>query len=480
MRPRFVIRLVGLFLLLFSLTLFPPALVAAYTADGEFLVFIESILILAGSGVLLWYPTRSCRGNLYTRETFLVVALFWTLLGTLGSLPFYLGTHLDLTAAVFEAVSGFTSTGATAIIGIDQLPPSILLYRQQLQWYGGLGVVVLAVAILPMLGIGGMQLYRAETAGPMKDEKITPRIVHTARFMLIIYISLTVACASAYWLAGMTLFDAVGHSFSTVSTGGFSTHDASIAWFDSAPVEIIAIVFMIIGALSFNIHFLVLYRLGPRAYWRDTQTRVFLIIAALLVLATAAVLHLGGGYGAVDALREAAFEAVSVITTTGFSTDTFALWPLGLPLLLIFASFIGGCAGSTSGGIKVIRIIILGKVGLREMLRLVHPQMVRPIKVGGRALPASVLDAVWSFFSVYVLTFAVLMLAVMATGLDHVTAFGAVATCLNNLGPGLGDVAATFNGVNDTAKWLCALAMLLGRLEIFTLLVLFAPVFWRK
>ena len=480
MRPRFVIRLIGLFLFLFSITLLPPAAVALYTGDGQFPVFAESMLILAALGMLLWYPTRDCRGNLYNRETFLVVALFWTLLGALGSLPLYLGTHLDLTDAVFEAVSGFTATGATTIIGLDRLPPSILLYRQQLQWYGGLGGIVLAVAILPMLGVGGMQLYRAETAGPMKDEKITPRIVHTARFMLVIYISLTVACASAYWLAGMTLFDAVGHSFSTVSTGGFSTHDASIGWFESATIEAIAIVFMLIGAVSFNIHFLVVYRLGPIAYWQDPQTRVFLVIVALLIAATATLLYLGAPYGVPEALRLGAFEVVSVVTTTGFSTDTFALWPLGLPLLLIFASFIGGCAGSTSGGIKVIRLIVLGKVGLREMLRLIHPQMIRPIKLGERALPGSVLDAVWSFFSVYVLTFALLMLAVMATGLDHVTAFGAVATCLNNLGPGLGEVASTFHGINDGAKWLCALAMLLGRLEIFTLLVLLAPEFWRK
>ncbi len=481
MRPAFVIRLVGLFLLLFSLTMIPPALLAAWDDDGQLINFARSLLILALPGLLLWLPTRRHRGNLYNREVFLVVALFWVLLGTLGSVPLLLGTELSLTDAVFEAVSGFTTTGATTIIGLDDLPRSILFYRQQLQWFGGLGVIVLAVAILPMLGVGGMQLYRAETPGPMKSEKLTPRIAQTARFMLIIYFALTVACASAYWLAGMTLFDAVAHSLSTVATGGFSTHDASIGHFDSVAVEIIAIVFMLIGALSFSVHFVALRGPSPSVYWHDTQSRVFLLTVLGLALAAGLLLWFGDRHDSLfHALRHGTFTVVSVITTTGFSTDTFALWPLGLPLLLIFVSFFGGCAGSTSGGIKAIRIIVLAKVGIREMQRLIHPQLVRPIKIGERAVPKLVLDAIWSFFSVYVLIFAALVLALMATGLDQVTAFGAVATSLNNLGPGLGAVASTFHDINPVAKWLCTLAMLLGRLEIFTLLVLLTPEFWRK
>ncbi|MDR2877984.1 MAG: TrkH family potassium uptake protein [Chromatiales bacterium] len=479
MRPRHAIRLVGLFLLLFSITLIPPTLIAAYLHDGQVSTFTDSILLLTTLGLLLWYPTRSCRGNLLNRETFVVVALFWILLSTLGSLPLYLGAHLDLTDAVFEAVSGFTATGATTLASVDALPKSIVMYRQQLQWYGGLGIIVLAVAILPMLGVGGMQLYRAEIAGPMKDERITSRVTQTARFMLIIYVFLTIACASAYWLAGMTLFDAVGHSFATVSTGGFSTHDDGIASFDNPAIDIVAIVFMLMGAISFNTHFLAVHRFGPAIYWRDTQTRVFFSIVALLIAITAGLLWISHSYGPVEALRHGAFEAVSVITGTGFS-GAFATWPLGLPLILMFASFIGGCAGSTTGGLKVIRLIVLSKVGLREMQRLIHPHMVRPIRLGERALPGRVLDAVWSFFSVYVVTFTLLILAVMATGVDHVTAFGAVAASLNNVGPGLGEVATTFHDVNDGAKWLCTLAMLLGRLEIFTLLVLLTPAFWRK
>lgn len=478
MRPRHVIRLIGLFLFLFSLTMLPPAVISIQTVDGQLGTFLESFLLLAASGALLWYPTRRCRGNLHNRETFLVVALFWVLLGILGSLPLILGAHLDPTDAVFEAVSGFTATGATTIAGIDALPSSILIYRQQLQWYGGLGIVVLAVAILPMLGVGGMQLYRAETAGPMKDERITPRVIHTARFMLLIYIGLTIACASAYWLAGMSAFDALAHSFSTVSTGGFSTHDASLGWFDDPAIEMIAVVFMLIGAISFNTHFLAAYRFGPSAYWRDTQTRVFLILTAALIAATLVLLMLDGRD--TGAARTAVFQVVSVITTTGFVTEDFTTWPLGLPLILIFASFIGGCAGSTSGGLKVVRIIVLFKVGIREMRRLVHPQLVQPIRLGGRAVGVGVPDAVWGFFSVYVLTFAVFMIAVMATGIDHVTAFGAVATSINNFGPGLGQASHSFRELNDAAKWLCAFAMLLGRLEILTVLVLLTPGFWRK
>lgn len=378
-------------------------------------------------------------------------------------------------------MSGFTTTGATVLTGLDSLPPSILMYRQQLQWLGGAGVVVLAIAILPMLGVGGMQLFRAETAGPMKDEKITPRIAHAARALWVIYVSFTIACALAYWLAGMSAFDAIAHSFSTVSTAGFSTHDASLAHFDSLAIEIIAIVFMLLGGISFNVHFLALRMRKGTIYWRDTQTLVFLSIVAVLMLIITATLYLTGQYPDLGtALRMGAFQATSVLTTTGFSTDNYSIWPLFLPVLLIFASFIGGCAGSTAGGMKVIRFIILAKEGSRELWRLLHPSIVRPIKLGGRALPDRVVDAVWGFFALYIATFALLMLLLMATGVDQITAFGAVAASLNNLGPGLGGVGLNFAGLNNTATWLCTLAMLLGRLEIFTLLALLSPIFWRK
>ncbi|MCC6209293.1 MAG: potassium transporter [Gammaproteobacteria bacterium] len=481
MRFPIVTRIVGIFLLLFSLTLIPTLLVALYTRDGEAMHFLQSILLLAIPGLLLWYPNRRQKAELHNKEAFLVVALFWVLLGMLGSLPLLLGAHLSLTDAVFEAVSGFTTTGATVIVGIDNLPASILIYRQQLMWMGGIGVVVLAVAILPMLGVGGMQLYRLETAGPMKDEKLTPRITHTARAVWVIYLSLTVICAAAYWLTGMSAFDAIAHSFSTVSTGGFSTHDASLGFFNNPAVETVAIIFMILGGISFNVHFLFFHGRGVTSYWNDPQTRTFLIIIVALITANTLLLYLGGTYGSLtESLRYGAFQVTSIITTTGFTTTDFSLWPVALPLLLMFAGHLGGCAGSTSGGIKVVRVMVLGKVGIREMMRLIHPNMVRPIKISGRALPKSVLDAVWSFFSIYVAVFIGLMILVMATGVDQVTAFGAVTACLTNIGPGLGDVSSNFHDVNPVAKWLCTFAMLLGRLEIFTLLVLFSPVYWRK
>jgi trk system potassium uptake protein TrkH len=481
MRPQFVIRLVGLFLLLFSTTLIPPALIAAYTRDGEFSHFVASVLLIGVPGLALWFPVRRFRGDLRTREAFLVVALFWTLLGMLGGLPFIIGAHLDLTDAVFEAVSGFTTTGATVMTGIDRLPPSILMYRQQLTWIGGLGVIVLAVAILPMLGVGGMQLLKAEIPGPMKDERLTPRIANTARYMLVIYFLLTLACTISYWLAGMSLFDAVGHGFAALATAGFSTHDDSIGYFHNQTIEAVSIVFMLLGALSFNIHFLALFRQQPGVYWKDEETRTFLIIVALLVIVATALLYAGGRYGTLlESLRHGAFQVVSIVTTTGFTTDNFSVWPLGLPLLLMLSCFFAGCAGSTSGGMKVIRGIVLAKVGLRELERLVHPQMSKPIKVGGRALAKNVIDSIWSFFSVYVVVFVLLMLLLMATGVDQVTAFGSIATCINNTGPGLGVTAVTFQDLSPAGKWLCSVAMLLGRLEIFTVLVLLTPDFWRK
>jgi trk system potassium uptake protein TrkH len=315
----------------------------------------------------------------------------------------------------------------------------------------------------------------------MKDEKLTPRIGKTARSIWVIYLVLILLCTVALWLTGMSLFDAVGHSFSILSTAGFSTHDASLAYYNSPAIEIVAIIFMILGAINFNVHFLVLHGQGPMTYWRDPQTKVFLLVVAALAAAVSLFLYAGRQYpDLLQSLRYGTFQLVSVITTTGLTTADFSVWPMGTPLLIMLSSFIAGCAGSTSGGIKVIRFMVLAKVGYRELSRLIHPHMVRPIKISGRVLPKPVLDAVWSFFSVYVAIFIVLMLLVMATGIDQVTAFGAVASCLNNVGPGLGDVAITFHDVDPVAKWLCTLAMLLGRLEIFTVLVLFSPVYWRK
>ena len=378
-------------------------------------------------------------------------------------------------------MSGLTTTGATILVGLDALPRSILYYRQQLQWLGGMGIVILAVALLPMLGVGGMSLYRAEMPGPVKDTKLAPRITQSARMLWVVYVTITAACAAGYALAGMAPFDAIGHAFATVAIGGFSHYDASLGQFDGRAVELVAVVFMLVGAMNFGLHF-VAWRSGRLgAYWRDPECATFLRLMLGLSMVTLVYLLVAGDYE--DTLQFAAdgvFQAVSIATTTGFTTSHYHHWPAGLPVLLLFASFIGGCAGSTAGGLKVVRCLLLVKQGRREIIRLVHPTAEIPVQLGGRAVPLRVVDAVWGFFAVYVGVFIVLMLALMATGLDQVTAFSAIGATLNNLGPGLGEVASNYASLGDPAKWVCVLAMLLGRLEIFTLLILFTITFWRK
>ena len=382
--------------------------------------------------------------------------------------------------AVFEAFSGLTTTGATVLTGIEYLPKSVLFYRQQLQWFGGMGIIVLAVAILPMLGVGGMQLYRAEIPGPVKDSKMTPRIADTAKHLWYIYVSLTVTCMLAYWAAGMEWFDAICHAFSTVAIGGFSTYDASIGHFDSPVINFICVFFLIIAAVNFSLHYAAVASRNIQVYIRDPEFKVFLLIQLALVVICFTVLSSNEIFADGDeTLDQALFQAVSMSTTAGFATDNFSTWPLFLPILLIFSSFIGGCAGSTGGGMKVVRVFLLYLQGIRELNRLVHPRAIYSIKLGRKALPDKVVEAVWGFFSAYALVFIIIMLALMGTGMDNITAFSATAACLNNLGPGLGDVASHYGAVSDGAKWLLTIAMVFGRLEIFTLLVLFTPTFWR-
>jgi trk system potassium uptake protein TrkH len=477
-----VLRIAGLLLVLFSTTMLPPALIAFIYDDPGLVPFLVSFGILLVVGVVIWLPVSRCKRELRTREGFLVVVLFWTVLGLSGAIPFTLSAapQISITDAAFESMSGLTTTGATVLVGIEHLPESIRFYRQQLQWLGGMGIVVLAVAILPMLGIGGMQLYRAETPGPVKDSKLTPRIAETAKALWYIYATLTMACALAYKLAGMSWFDAIGHSFSTVAIGGFSTYDASIGHFDSPLISMICVVFMLIAGINFAMHFIAWRTRSLMHYMREQEVRWFIGIMVTLGAVVTATLMLTEYYGSWDeTLHQAIFHTVSIGTTAGFATDSFAQWPLFLPLLLVMAAFIGGCAMSTAGGIKVVRFMLLIKQGHREVIRLVHVQAQVPIKVGNRAVPERVVDAVWGFFSIYIALFALMMLILMGTGLDQVTAFSAVAANITNLGPGLGDVTDNFSGISDLAKWVLMFAMLVGRLEVFTLLVLFSPAFWR-
>jgi trk system potassium uptake protein len=476
-----IIRTLGVLFMLFSTTLIPPLVVSLIYGDGEAWHFSMTFAIAAAIGLAFWLPVRSRPSTIRTRDGFAIVAFMWTAMSLLGTVPFMLVLDLPFADAMFESASGYTTTGATVLSGLDEMPKSILLYRQELQWLGGIGVIVLSVALLPMLGIGGMQLYRAEVPGPFKDERLTPRIARTARRLSELYVGFTVACSLCYWFAGMDAFDAIAHGMTTVATGGYSTHDASIAHFDSPLIESIAIVFMLIGAINFSIHFIAWRMLRLQLYVHDTQTRAFMFTVVGLSVFVAAVLYATESYGgAAESVRYALFQVVSVITTTGFATANFASWPLALPVLLIFSSFVGGCAGSTSGGLKVVRLVILAKQAGVHLRRLIHPRSLNSVRIDGRIVSESIIDGIWGFFTIYVAVFAVLMVVLMLDGVDQVTAFGAVSTTLNNLGPGLGEVAVTFAGMSDHSTLLMAFSMLLGRLEIFTFLVLLTPAFWRR
>jgi trk system potassium uptake protein TrkH len=473
-------RLIGILLTLFSFTMVPPILVGLWYGDGSVKSFVITLLVTLTCGVLVSLPVLNYRREMRLRDGFLVVALFWTVLGLFGAQPFFLEHSMSATDAVFESISGLTTTGATVIVGLDELPYALLYYRQQLQWFGGMGIIVLAVAILPMLGIGGMQLYRAETPGPIKDTKLTPRITETAKALWYIYLGITILCGFCYWLAGMNVFDAIAHAFSTVAIGGFSTHDTSIGFFENPAIMMIAVVFMLISGANFALHFLVLRSRNPRIYWADAEFRAYIIAMSLVALITITYLEFTQTFEGFEVLSHGLFQVVSMATTTGFTTSEYFAWPGFLPVLLLFTSFVGGCAGSTGGGMKVIRFLLLYKQGKREIIRLIHPAAQVPVRLGNKAVSEKVINAVWGFFALYIASFTVMLLALMATGLDQVTAFSAVAACINNLGPGLGDVGATFTQLNDPAKWVLCFAMLLGRLEIFTLLVLLTPAFWRR
>jgi len=476
-----VTRILGIFLIVHSFGLIPPLLISLNVGDGQHMDFIKPLTITLGSGILLWFLFRNAKHELRRREGFLIVAAFWLVLSAFSALPLMIGGHLNFIDAFFEATSAFTTTGSTVMTGLDHTAKSILFYRSELQWIGGMGIIVLAVAVLPLLGVGGMQLFRAETPGPFKDEKLTPRIAHSAQHFWVIYIGLTLACIIGYVLSGMSLFDAFIHSFSTLSTGGFSSHDASIAYFHSLPIEIVTEIFMFLGAFNFSIHFLVFRRLNLGYYVRNPEILTFSLIVAGSVLIVALVLYLEHTYASFfTALRHSAFTTISVITSTGYTTQNFAIWPTMVPAFLMFISFIGGCSGSTAGGMKVIRVMLLFKQGYRELLQLVHPAMVRPVKIAGRPIPAAATMGIWGFFAWYVALFVLAMLLLMLGGMDQVTAFSAVTTCINNMGPGLGKVAVNFRDIDDYQKVILSFCMLIGRLEIFTLLVLISPRFWKN
>ncbi|HBQ02776.1 MAG TPA: potassium transporter [Halieaceae bacterium] len=475
------IRIVGLLLMLFSLGTLPSMLLGWVQNDGTASVFGQAFAATAISGVVLYLLTQRVNSELQIRDGFLVTAAFWIVLGLYGSLPFLLSDAMSVSVfdAVFESVSGLTTTGATVLAGLDALPPSILLYRQLLQWLGGIGIIVLAVAVLPMLGIGGVQLYRAESTGPAKDSRLTPRITSTAKALFSIYLGLTVACAAAYYAAGMTMFDAVCHAFSTIAIGGFSTHDASMGYFDSDIILLIACLFMLISAVNFGLHFIAVTKRNPQIYRFDSETKFFswmVLIAACVTCATLVFMNI---LPVEKAITHGMFQTISIATTTGFASDNFSLWPSFLPTFLIMLSVMGACAGSTGGGMKAMRILLIFRQGRRELKQLLHPNAVIPLKLDHRRVRPEVVSAVWSFFAVYMFSAFILVLCMLATGLDFLSATSAVTAAINNLGPGLGSVSANYASVTDPGKVILCVAMLLGRLEIFTLLILFTPTFWR-
>ena len=474
------LRILGLLLMLFSLTMLPPIGISVIFDDGQIPLFGAAAGLIFGAGFISWLPARRKKRDLRIRDGFVITVLFWLVLGSAGSVPLALSEQLNLsmTDALFESISGLTTTGATVIVGLDHLPKSVLFYRQQLQWLGGMGIVVLAVAILPMLGIGGMQLYRAETPGPVKDAKLSPRIAETAKALWLIYLSLTAACALAYWISGMTIFDAICHAFSTIAIGGFSSYDASIGHFNSVSIETVAIVFMVISGMNFSLHFIAWHNNSLKHYLQDPEWKTYLLFLFGLSLLISLALVENGTYPVNEAFRKGIFEVVSIATTTGFTTADYASWPTFIPFLLLMSAFIGACAGSTGGGIKIIRMLLLYKQGSREIKRLIHPNAVIPIKLGRKPVGSRVIDAVWGFLAAYVLIFAVLMLVCMALGEDPITAYSAVGACLNNLGPGLGDATLNYSTLSDGTKYVLSFAMLLGRLELFTLLVVLSPSFW--
>ncbi len=447
-------------------------------------VFAQLALLCVLVGSALYAALRHFDQTIRVREGFFITTLTYVFMGLLGTLPFLANTEhipIDFTDAAFESFSGLTTTGATVLVGLEELPRAILFYRAILQWFGGMGIIVLAVAILPTLGIGGMQLYRAEAPGTIADTSLKPRIAEAAKSLWLLYLSLTALCCAAYWLAGMSAFDAVCHAFTTVAIGGFSNYDTSIGFFNEPLIEMVAIAFMLLAGMNFALHYRAIFgAFNLREYVRDPETRFFVVFIAVLTALVTWRLAVTADTADMP-FRLAIFQTVSFATTTGYTTTSVDMWPLFCPVLLVLASFLGGCVGSTAGGMKIYRVLVVTQQAVREVRRLILPNGVFSVKLGSATVSDRVIEAVWGFVTMYVLLFVCLLTGVLLVSeLDIKSAFSAVAACLNNLGPGLGEVAAHYATLNAPTKWLLIVAMVLGRLEIFTLLVLLAPRYWQR
>ncbi len=470
--------------LIFSLALLLPIIIGSWIGDGSTAAFDEALSGTLLGGAALWFLTRRYRRELRANDGVLLVVMCWVLLPFIAMVPLMIGIPgVGVTQAYFEAVSGLTATGATVLSGLDTLPPALNVWRTELHWIGGLGIIVLAVAILPMLGVGGRQLMKAEVPGPVKEAGITPRVTETAKGFWIIYVALTVSCTVAYGLFGMSWIDALIHAFSTVSLGGLSSHDASFAFFDSPALEAITIFFALVSGISYVTHFAALAGRSPRPYARDGEASWYLGVLLASVALVATYLWIKGYYPEfLTALRHAAFNTVSVATTLGYSSTDYSKWPLFAPLWMLFLCSFVTCGGSTGGGIKMMRAVILFKQVMREITHAVHPNATTLVKLGRTTVPNKIILAVLGYGFLYMICTIAFTLLLAASGADILSAFSAAVACFNNTGPGLGLVGpdSTYGTLNDFQIWVCSFAMLLGRLEIFTLLVVLTPAFWRK
>ena len=460
----------------FSLSFVIPMAISLIFDDSALNIFIITFAIIFSLGLFGWLVSRDAGDDLSQKDGFIIITFFWVVLSIAGSIPFIL-IGMPLVDAFFESMSGITTTGATVISNLNDLPESVLFYRQLLQWMGGMGLIVLAIAVMPLLGIGGGQIYKTEIPGAMNDQKLTPRIKETAQALWLIYLVLTVFCALFYYFAGMNGFDAVSHSLSTVSIGGFSTHNESIGYYNNGLIEAVCIAFMLLSALSFTLHYFAIYMKKPLKYFHDPELRFFISILLVIFTISIAVNMLSTTGEA--SIRELLFHTVSIVTTTGFAIGDSSQWNPSIGFLLLIGAFIGACSGSVGGGIKSWRVLIMINYAYINLKKMIHPNAVISLKIGNKNVENDVASSVWGFFSIYVISFVILLLGLVMTGLDFESAFSAIGACLNNLGPGLGEVSQTYESVSPAGKGILSFAMILGRLEIFTLLVLFTPVFWR-
>ena len=478
MNLKSILNLFSILVLFFSFSYIFPIIVSIIYEDGALHLFLKTLIIVASLGFIGFFFTRKVKSELSQKDGFLIIVMFWVVLSTVGSVPFYL-SGMSAIDSFFESMSGITTTGATVIANIDILPESILFYRQLLQWMGGMGLIVLAIAVMPLLGIGGGQLYKTEIPGAMKEQKLTPRIKETAQALWVIYLGLTVACCLMYYINGMTFFDAVSHAMSTVAIGGFSTHNESIGFYNSISIEFICMVFMLLSSFSFTLHYFAIYKRKPLKYIYDPELRFFISII-VLILVFSSLISVFSDSSVSPSSWELLFHTISMVTTTGFSSSDTANWPFSISFLLLVGAFIGACSGSVGGGVKSWRVMIMLNHAYSNIMKIIHPNSVISLKIGTRNVGDDVATSVWGFFSIYVISFVLLLIAILTTGLDLESAFSAIGACLNNLGPGLGSVSDNYADINSASKSILAFAMLLGRLEIFTLLVIMTPMFWAK